>query len=107
MIVQSEIEGDITTVLHYDEGQEKFHVERIQDTEVYVEQARVASEYWNSDARKGHEMYYAGSIPNIVVEKFCNEERITFRDFITNPEHCRRLLNNPDYSYLRVWKGKV
>jgi hypothetical protein len=106
-VLSVEQTGDVKTITHFDEAQNKVFVERIQDTDWYIDRAKRMSEQWNSDDRKKHEMYYAGSIPSIVVEKFCNDNRITFREFMVNPEHVKRLLNDPDYSALRIWKGRV
>lgn len=51
--------------------------------------------------------YYAGSIPAIVAEAYCNKIGIKFEEFLNNPVHIKNLLNDPDYSAFRIWKGQV
>jgi len=49
----------------------------------------------------------AASIPFVIVEKYCNENNVTFQDFMNSQDHKKRLLNNPANSAFRVWKGQV
>ena len=53
------------------------------------------------------DMRLAASVPFVVVEKYCNDKGISFRDFSLSQEHKIRFLNDPDYKNLRVWGGKV
>ena len=106
-LLNREVSGDMVTSTFFDEMAGKVFVKREQDTTPYVERAQALSEYWNSDARRNHEMYYAGTIPNVVVEKYCTDKGITFREFMMNPVHHRRILNDPDFAKLRVWKGQL
>ena len=53
------------------------------------------------------EMRLAASVPFVVVEKYCNDKGITFRDFSMSEAHKVSFLNDPDYRNLRVWEGRV
>jgi hypothetical protein len=53
------------------------------------------------------DMKLAGRIPDIFVEKYLNDNHITFREFMNNPEHAKRILNDPAMAHFRVWKGKL
>jgi len=53
------------------------------------------------------EMKLAGRIPDVFVAKYMNDHNITFREFITNREHVRRVLNDPAMAHFRVWQGKI
>lgn len=53
------------------------------------------------------EMKYCGRIPNVFVEKYCNDNGISFSEFMGNREHIRRLINDPALAAFRVWKGAV
>lgn len=53
------------------------------------------------------DMRLAASVPFVVVEKYCNDKGITFREFSQSEVHKVAFLNDPDYRNLRVWEGKV
>lgn len=61
--------------------------------------------------REGHhgssDMKLAASLPMVVVERYCNNNGITFEQFMQGREHIKRMLNDPDLSYFRIWPGKV
>lgn len=60
-----------------------------------------AGEFGSSD------MKYCGRIPDVFVEKYCNDNGITYTEFLQNREHVRRLINDPALSHFRVWPGRV
>lgn len=45
-------------------------------------------------------------VPAIVVEKWCNDHGVTFREFMGSREVRARMLNDPDLANFRVWKGR-
>ena len=51
------------------------------------------------------EFKLAGRLPDIFVNKYLSDHHITFGEFIREPEHARRMLNDPALSHFRVWKG--
>lgn len=53
------------------------------------------------------DMRLAASVPFVVVEKYCNDKGITFREFSQDESHKVAFLNDPNYRNLRVWEGKV
>lgn len=53
------------------------------------------------------EVKFAGKIPDVVVEDYCNRNGIDFATFIGEPIHVKRLLNDPDYRDLRIWEGRI
>lgn len=53
------------------------------------------------------EMKYAGSIPDVFVNKYLADNQVTFAQFIKEPEHARRILNDPAMAHFRVWKGAI
>lgn len=54
-----------------------------------------------------NEMRFAGAIPDVFVEKYCTDHGITFREFMGNDEHVRRILNDPAMAHFRVYKGRI
>lgn len=66
---------------------------------------KMHNEGWGSTP--SGDMKYAASIPDVIIEKYCNDHQITFEELMSNPDHARRMLNDPDLAAFRVWKGRV
>jgi hypothetical protein len=49
---------------------------------------------------------HAARIPNVIVEKYCNDNGISFHEFMGDEVHIKRLVQHPDNSMFRIWKGK-
>jgi len=96
--------SDIKTSLHYDEVEDRLTVKREQEVKPLIERNKVLAEAPPYVEGLG---YYAGSIPAIVIEGYCNENNVTFQDFMSDPKHINRILNDPDYKKFRIWQGKV
>jgi hypothetical protein len=86
------VNGDITTF------------ERIQDCTPVLERAKALH---NEGFHGSGEMKHAACIPNVVIEQYCNKHKISFQEWMANPEHIRRMLNDPDNSMFRIWPGRV
>lgn len=94
--------SDVKTITHYDEAEDKLIIERVQDVEPYLEQAKAESE-----ASQSGDLKKAGIIPFVVLEAWMRTKGVTFSDFMRDRSLCKRLLNDPDLKKLRVWKGRV
>lgn len=46
-------------------------------------------------------------IPAIVIEQYCNDSGVTFAEFMQNPAHANRMLNDPALADFRVSRGRV
>lgn len=53
------------------------------------------------------ELKHAARIPNVVIERYCNVSGIEFSEFMQNPVHMKRVLNDPALADFRIWKGRV
>ena len=53
------------------------------------------------------ELKHAARLPAVVVEQYCNQQGIEFSEFMQNPVHCKRLLNDQALAGFRIWPGKV
>lgn len=53
------------------------------------------------------EVKLAASIPNILIEKYCLDNGITFRDWMTDETHMRRMLSDPALAHFRIWPGRL
>lgn len=67
------------------------------------------------DAKRRHneglhgssEMRHAARIPNVIIEKYMNEHGVSFAEVIGNEQHMKRILEDPDNSMFRIWKGRI
>jgi len=49
----------------------------------------------------------AAEFPDIVVEQYLIDNNIEYRELLTNPEHIKRMCNDPALAGFRIWAGKV
>lgn len=61
----------------------------------------------NAGMTGSNDMRLAASIPLVIVEKYLNDNGIEMREFAINPEHKRRLLNDPALAHFRIWPGRI
>lgn len=61
----------------------------------------------NAGAFGNADMRHAARVPGIVIEQYCKTQGITFSDFMNDPVHIRRLLNDPELSGFRIWQGRA
>ncbi len=47
------------------------------------------------------------SLPAVVIEHYCNVNQITFREFMGNPEHVKRMVNDPALADFRIAPGRM
>lgn len=61
----------------------------------------------NAGFHGSSEMRHVAEVPYIVVEQYCAKNGITMHEFVCNPQHQRRLLEDPNNSLFRIWKGRL
>lgn len=76
---------------------DKLHVNRVQDCEPIIEAVKAIREQQVSK-----EMRHVARIPSVIVEAYINRVGITFRDFMQDPAHIQRLLDDPDLRHFRT-----
>lgn len=94
--------SDVSTKIHVQGNITTF--ERVQDCTPIAERAKALH---NEGYHGSSEMKHAASIPMVIIEKYMNEQKISFEEFMGNQEHIRRVVNNPDNSVFRIWPGKI
>ena len=92
----------VATNIHVHDGDVTF--ERVQDCEPIAEQSKARH---NEGLHGEGEMRLAGSLPFVLVERYCNDHNILFSEFMSNKDHARAMLNDPALSHFRVWPGKI
>ena len=91
------------TKLH-DGGGDIVIVERAQDVGDILRKAKAKS---NEGLHGSNELKHAMTIPNVILEHYCNAHNITFSELMANDDHIKNILNDPSLSHFRIWKGKV
>lgn len=93
---------EIQTQVGISDGQA--FIRRTQDCTPIAERAQAMH-------REGHhgtaEVKLAASIPNILIEQYCQDNGITYREWLVNPAHIRRMLADPALAHFRIWPGRI
>ena len=66
-----------------------------------------AKEKHNAGEHGSSEMKYAACFPNVIIEKYCNDNGVSYAEWAGNPVHIKRMLNDPANGSFRIWKGAV
>lgn len=53
------------------------------------------------------DMRYYGEVTPFMIQQYCDKTGVTWDQAMQNPEHFRRILNDPENSHMRVWKGRI
>lgn len=94
--------GPVQTLMHEEDGKTIF--ERVQDCTPIAERTKALH---NEGLHGSSEMKHAASLPLVLVERYCNDNGITFNEFCSSQDHIKRMLNDPSLSHFRVWRGAV
>ena len=78
--------------------------ERVQDCTPILEHAQALNK---AGEHGSGEMRHAARLPFVLVERYCNDNNITFSEFIGNRAHVRAMCNDPSLSGFRVWQGRL
>lgn len=76
----------------------------VQDCTPILEDAKARH---NAGAVGSSEMRHAARLPLQVVEAYCNTAGITFEQWMNDPVHAKRMLQDPALSGFRIWSGAV
>lgn len=95
-------DGFVQTRMHEEDGKTVF--ERVQDCTPIADHTKALH---NEGLHGSSEMKHAAKLPLVLVERYCNDNGISFQEFCNGQEHIRRMLNDPALSHFRVWPGKV
>lgn len=76
----------------------------VQDCTAIAEHAKARH---NEGYTGSGDMRLAASVPMVMIEKYCNDNGVTYAEFARSQEHKKRLLNDPALSHFRIWKGAI
>lgn len=69
--------------------------------------AEYAKAQHNAGFHGSSEVKHAARIPLVIVEKYCNDNGVTFTEFMTNRAHMKRIVQDPANAHFRIWKGAL
>lgn len=90
----------------YDHSTGLAHIQTVQDVEPVLERNKALQNTDHSKKGIQKSWWHCASIPNVIIEKWLNEYGINFY----NKDHwpaVKKLLNSPDWRYLRTGSGKL
>lgn len=90
---------------HYDQLEDKLHIERVQDVEPILEANKRA--YNDAGAFKSEIFNKKAEIPLVVLLQWLQAKGITYNEFMTDDKLLRRFLNDPDNRFCLTRPGKV
>lgn len=90
-----------STRMHFVDG--LMVVERAQNCTVIADGCKALA---NETEQRG-DVRLAARLPDVIVERYCNDNGITLGEFVGNPEHIRRVCNDPALAAFRVWPGVI
>lgn len=61
----------------------------------------------DQNAAGSKEYKHVGVLPRARIEDYCAHMGVSFEEFMQDDTHIIRLMENPDFSKLRVWKGRI
>lgn len=76
----------------------------VQDCTPILERAKAMH---NEGMHGSGDMRLAASVPAVVVEKWCNDNKISYEELHRSADLKRRMLNDPSIGLFRIWKGRV
>ena len=50
---------------------------------------------------------YYGEVTPLMLQTYCDKTGVTYAEAFRDPVHFRRILNNPENSAMRVYKGRI
>ncbi len=99
--------SEVKTVYHLNRTEGNVTIERVQDIEAIMENnKRVRNDELDHKKFDGKDFFRVASIPKVVIEQIKNELGI---NAFKREDHERfiRLLNSPDYAYLKTTKAII
>jgi len=106
-LLDFDADSGVMTYHHYDEGSDQTHIEVVQDAAPFL---RINEMKRNDDAYKRHgmknDMLHVASIPIGVQAEWLTKYGVNIHNKDHQPK-VTRLLNDPNYRYLRTTTGQL
>ena len=96
----------VQTFHDHDESTGVMHLQRVQDVEPILERNKALQKTDHQSNGIKKSWMHAATVPNIIIEKWINEYGVNFY----NRDHwpaVKRLLNSPEWRYLRTGNARL
>lgn len=90
---------------HYDESEDKLHVERVQDVEPILEANKRA--YNDAGSFKSETFNHKARIPVLIWEAWLQAKGISYQEASVDEKILKRFLNDPDNRFCLTRPGKI
>ena len=67
--------------------------------------AEYAKAQHNAGMTGSADVKHAARVPMVIIEQYCNDNGVAFSEFMQNPIHIKRLVQDPKNDAFRIWKG--
>lgn len=95
----------LSNKLHYDESEDKLHIERVQDVQPILEANKRA--YNDAGSFKSEIFNKKAEIPLVILLQWCQARGITYHEFMADENLLKTFLNDPDNKFCLTRPGKV
>ena len=84
---------------------DRFVIHRVQNVKAIVEYAKAR----HNEGHHGpsRDFRFMATIPTVIIDHYIAMTRISPQEFDGNPEHIRRIVNDPAFADFRVCPGKM
>lgn len=96
--------GGVDEYLHWDDTEQKFARELVQDVEPVLDDVKRRALDGNGKNVSG-DFYHAGRFPLVLVHAWLNQRGLTLKEF--KGDIVKDFLNDSTHSAFRIWPGKV
>lgn len=90
---------------HYDQLEDKLHIEQVQDVQPILEANKRA--FNDSSGFKSEVFNKKASIPTVVLMDWLKRNGLTYQDFMNDEKVLKRFLNDPDHKFCLTRPGKI
>lgn len=98
--------GEVFDQMHYDEGEDKLRIKRVQNVDAILEANKRQFEVDNKRYGKG-DFHHVARIPMVAIENYCRTKGIKVEEFMNNEKLFHAFLNDPDNRMFRTKGGTI
>lgn len=98
--------SEVTTRVHVDATERKYHFERIQDIEPILDRNKALQ---NIEQKWAGDWHHIGTIPNVIIEKWMNDEGVNILKMPADEwgQFIKRKLRDPENMWLRTTNRQI
>lgn len=97
--------GCRTEIVDIDNG--KITMRRSQDVEPVLEDVKRRQSMGALKSSGPDGGWHLAEFPMAIIERYCNDAGVTFKEWMRNPDHVKRMLRDPALSGFRVHTGNA